>query len=59
MSDGVSNGTDNSRRGSILLEGALWTFLITLTLVVLGKKFIKSYRGFQRAVAHQRSMLDT
>lgn len=46
-----------SRRGSVLLEGALWSLLIVLSVTWLGGRFIRFYRGFQRALGHQRSTL--
>jgi hypothetical protein len=46
-----------SKKGSILLEVALWAGLIVFVLALCGNRFARTYRGFYRALEHQRSTL--
>ena len=46
-----------AERGSLILEVSLWTLLALLLLAVLNQKFLRSWRGFRRAIADQHSIL--
>ena len=57
MKAGKSDGSPDPKRGSALLEVALWAGLPVFVLVLCGKRFARTYRGYHRALEHQRSTL--